>query len=402
MIDNYLLIILIAILVILSYFFDVLAEKIHIPAVLMLMVIGAVIKVGADSLGYEISGVNQFLQLAGIVGLIFIVLDGAIDLELTREKLPLILKSFAAALVQQIAVIFLLAAGFSLVFHVDFHSALANAVPFAVISSAIAISSVKRFAYKKREFITYESTFSDILGIMFFNYIIEIQAFTPSSATIFIGNLVILALISVAGVFFLAYIITRIKSHNKVFLILALLILMYALGEKAHLSTLLLILAFGLFANNLQLFSIGKITKYIHFEQLAEEFKVFRLIVRESTFLIRTVFFILFGYSINLASLMSIHVFLEGMVIALTVLGIRFLYYLIFSRKDMIPQVFIAPRGLITILLYYSIPAIYVIPELTEGVLAFVIAFSIVIMIGGIVRRGAPNTGMEPGKIMID
>jgi len=402
MIDSYLLIIVIAVLVILSYFFDLLAEKTHVPAVLMLMVIGAVIKVGAHSLGYEISGVNQFLQLSGIVGLIFIVLDGAIDLELKREKLPLILRSFTAALVQQVAVIFLLAIAFSLVFQVDFHSALANAVPFAVISSAIAISSVKRMNYKKREFITYESTFSDILGIMFFNYTIQLQAFTPASAAVFISNLLILALISVAGVLFLAYIITRIKSHNKVFLILALLILMYALGEKAHLSTLLLILAFGLFANNLQLFSIGKITKYIHFEKLAEEFKIFRLIVRESTFLIRTVFFILFGYSINLQSLMSMDVFLEGMVIALAGLGIRFLYYILFSRRDMMPQVFIAPRGLITILLYYSIPAVYVIPELTEGVLAFVIAFSIVIMIGGIVRRGTPNTGMEPAKIMID
>jgi NhaP-type Na+/H+ and K+/H+ antiporters with a unique C-terminal domain len=402
MIDNYLLIILIAILVILSYFFDLLAEKIHIPAVLMLMVIGAVIKIGAHSLGYEISGVNQFLQLSGIVGLIFIVLDGAMDLELTREKLPLILKSFSSALIQQIAVIFLLATVFTFVFQVDFHSALANAVPFAVISSAIAISSIKRFTYKKREFITYESTFSDILGIMFFNYVIEIQAFTPASATLFIGNLVILAVISVIGVLFLAYIITRIKSHNKVFLILALLILMYALGEKAHLSTLLLILAFGLFANNLQLFSIGKITKYIHFEKLAEEFKIFRLIVSESTFLIRTVFFILFGFSINLESLMSLHVLLEGLAIALAALGIRIIYYLIFSRQDMMPQVFIAPRGLITILLYYSIPTIYMIPELSEGVLAFVIAFSIVIMIGGIVRKGAPNTGLDAGKIMIN
>ena len=150
----------------------------------------------------------------------------AMDLELTREKLPLILKSFSSALIQQIAVIFLLATVFTFVFQVDFHSALANAVPFAVISSAIAISSIKRFTYKKREFITYESTFSDILGIMFFNYVIEIQAFTPASATLFIGNLVILAVISVIGVLFLAYIITRIKSHNKVFLILALLILM--------------------------------------------------------------------------------------------------------------------------------------------------------------------------------
>lgn len=402
MIDSYLLIIVIAVLVILSYFFDLLAEKTHVPAVLMLMVIGAVIKVGAHSLGYEISGVNQFLQLSGIVGLIFIVLDGAIDLELTKEKLPLILSSFTAALLQQIAAIFLLAGIFTLAFDVDFHSALANAVPFAVISSAIAIPSIKKLTLKKREFITYESTFSDILGIMFFNYIVENQSFTPESATYFTINLILLAIISVVGVLFLAYIITRIQSHNKFFLILALLILMFALGKKAHLSSLLLILAFGLFANNLQLFSIKKITRYIHFEQLKEELKLFRLIVRESTFLIRTVFFILFGYSINLQSLISWDVLWEGVTIALAALCVRFLYFFVFSKKDMIPQVYIAPRGLITILLFYSIPAAYAIPEISEGVLAFVIALSIVTMIGGIVQRGAPNTGMESSKIMPD
>ena len=52
-------------------------------------------------------------------------------------------------------------------------------------------------------------------------------------------------------------------------------------------------------------------------------------------------------------------------------------------KENVFPEIMIAPRGLITILLYYSIPKEYQIEYFEEGVLFFIIIVtSIVMMIG--------------------
>src|SRR3989338_5067264 len=54
----------------------------------------------------------------------------------------------------------------------DFYTALVYAIPLSIMSSSIIIPSVGRLTGKKREFMVYESTFSDILGIMVFYFMI--------------------------------------------------------------------------------------------------------------------------------------------------------------------------------------------------------------------------------------
>jgi NhaP-type Na+/H+ or K+/H+ antiporter len=59
---------------------------------------------------------------------------------------------------------------------------------------------------------------------------------------------------------------------------------------------------------------------------------------------------------------------------------------LIFTGKDIVPQVYLAPRGLITILLFFAIPK-----EITDqhdfnGVLLFVIFLSCIVMTAGLIR----------------
>ena len=49
--------------------------------------------------------------------------------------------------------------------------ALASAIPIGIISSAIAIPSAKNLLNNEKEFITYESSLSDIFGVIFFNFI---------------------------------------------------------------------------------------------------------------------------------------------------------------------------------------------------------------------------------------
>ena len=57
---------------------------------------------------------------------------------------------------------------------VEFIQALVYALPLSIMSSAIIIPSVANLSNYKKEFLIYESTFSDILGIMVFYMIIEI------------------------------------------------------------------------------------------------------------------------------------------------------------------------------------------------------------------------------------
>lgn len=53
---------------------------------------------------------------------------------------------------------------------------------------------------------------------------------------------------------------------------------------------------------------------------------------------------------------------------------------LIFVGKDMLPQLFIAPRGLITVLLFYAIPEEAKVEGFDSGILLFVIIATSLIM----------------------
>ena len=88
-----------SIIIILSYFANVLAKKTNIPSVLVLIAMGIALRQIITAMGIEeIPFESVALELLGTVGLIFILLEAALDLELSKEKLPLILKSASLAL----------------------------------------------------------------------------------------------------------------------------------------------------------------------------------------------------------------------------------------------------------------------------------------------------------------
>ena len=92
-------IIVICVIIILSNQFNWISKKSSIPSVLMLLVLGIVIRLGLDYFKIGISEyLNDILVIIGTVGLIMIVLEAALELKLTREKRPLIIKSFFLAL----------------------------------------------------------------------------------------------------------------------------------------------------------------------------------------------------------------------------------------------------------------------------------------------------------------
>ena len=201
-------------LVILSYLFNIVARYVKIPSVILLLVTGAALKYFGDRFGIHLSGIPFFLNLFGDIGLIMIVLEGSLDLTLTRKKIPLIGKSMLSA-------ILILAGTCSLIYLVlhnylgiQMRNAIIYSIPLAVISSAIAIPSVKELSEHKKEFIVYESTFSDIIGIMVFNFAILDNALSSESFMDFFLNIIYIILISFVSSALLVFMLNSISVHH--------------------------------------------------------------------------------------------------------------------------------------------------------------------------------------------
>ena len=87
-------------LVIFSYVFDLIAKQTKFPAVILLMGTGIVARLVAGFYGQDqFVFLNDLIPVLGTIGLILIVLEGALELEISWEKFPIISKGFLAAAV---------------------------------------------------------------------------------------------------------------------------------------------------------------------------------------------------------------------------------------------------------------------------------------------------------------
>lgn len=395
----YLFVISLCVVVIISFFFSFLAKKTNIPSVLMLILLGIGIQEILKYFGAEPEYFNT-LEVLGIVGLIMIVLEAALDLELKKEKWPIIWKSFVIAFVSLVASSVLIAfVTKAFIQNLDFLQALVYAIPFSIMSSAIIIPSVSNLAKDKREFMIYESTFSDILGIMFFYFLIENMDATGAGEIAWaLGSNVLLTLIiSVVLSYALVYVIQFIKSDAKFFLFLSVLVLLYAVAKLFHLSSLLIILMFGLLLRNHKILLWGKLERWLNDKALDSLFENFKMITIESSFLIRTFFFVVFGISLSLNTLANWEVWLMSAAFLIILFAVRYIMFFTVEREDIFPQIFLAPRGLISILLFFAIPVDYQVPEFESGALLVVIICSSLIMAWSLITESTKNGKGEKG-----
>ena len=386
--------------VILSYLFNLASRATRVPSVLLLLLTGIGLRQWAEYQDISFHVPKTLLEVFGIIGLIMIVLEGALDLRLSRDKVPLIRRSFFAAALMLVAQ----AAAIGGLLHVwlgaSWQTSLLNAVPLVVISSAIAIPSVANLTGEKQEFIVYESTFSDILGIMLFNFVDQEDFYQGQGLLTFGRGVVLILLVAVFSTVILSFLLGRLREHVKFFLLFAFLILIYSLAKQLHLSSLLLVLAFGLAVNNADLL-LGWLrlrTGWRGFtaEDLAPDVHQLKSITAESAFLIRTFFFLLFGYSITLANLVNWQLLAQGVLIVAVLTALRFLYLRYVARTDLLPELFIAPKGLITVLLFYSIPTQHILGDVSENILFVVILLtSVMMMIGLIISHQKPTAAIE-------
>lgn len=371
--------------VLLSYLFDLTARATKVPSVLLLLLAGIALSQASIYWEMPIAVPSLLLQLFGIVGLIFIVLEGSLDLRLTREKLPLVRRSFLAALLIMVVQVGAISWLLHAYLDVSWQSCLANAVPLSVVSSAVAIPSVAGLGGEKQEFIIYESTFSDIIGIMLFNFALQDDFAQGWSIVTFGRDVVAVVVVAALSTALLVFLLGRLRAHVKFFLLFAFLVLIYSLAKKLHLSSLVLVLVFGLVVNNADLLARGPLLQRLFRpEKLAAELQQLKSITAESAFLIRTFFFLLFGFSITLSNLISWSLLFQGILIVSVLTAIRFVYLKYVARTDLIPELFIAPKGLISVLLFYSIPQDLLIGEVSENILFVVILFTGVMMMVGL------------------
>lgn len=392
----YVTLIAISLLVILSYFFNILAKRIRVPSVLLLLGTGIIVQYGfayAIEKGWvelELSALTtpMVLTTLGQVGIIMIVLEGALDLQLTKEKRALVTNAFLAAL------LILIASSLSIAFIIQFFQedasflqGLAYAVPLSVMSSAIVIPSVGGLNATRRDFMVYESTISDILGIMFFNFLaIYVAEETAGDAAFRIGaDFFVTLLLSALFAYLLVYAFNKITTELKLFLIIAVLTLLYSIGKLFHYSSLLIIFLFGLILNNIPVFFRWRLAGLIQPEAAQPIIRDFHTITIETAFLVRTLFFFIFGLSIKVEVLMDLDVILIGSLITAVMYLIRLVNLVAFHKTSIFPELFLSPRGLVTILLFYTIPDALILDGLGEGIMFYVILLTGLVMTFGLI-----------------
>lgn len=377
------IVIALCILLLLAYVFDLTSAKTRIPSVILLLILGWSFKYLMTPFDFPLPDFSPVLPILGSVGLVMIVLEGALELELNRSKFKLIKKSFLGALFPIVAISFSLGFLFCRFGGFGFRESILNAIPFCVISSSIAIPSVRNQPSEDREFIIYESSLSDIIGVLLFNFLIFNETINVTSFGNFIVELVLIIFVSFVSTLGLSYLLNKIDHHIKYIPIILMVILIYEVSKIYHLPALIFILLFGLFLGNLDELRNIKWLRKFDPEGLNKEVKKFRELTAEATFLIRALFFLVFGYMIETSEVLNTETAVWAVIIVLLIFFVRAIQLKI-SNLPASPLLFIAPRGLITILLFLSISPWQQIPLVNKSLVIQVIMLSALVMMTGL------------------
>lgn len=385
---------IICLLLLFAYVFDVSASKTKIPAVILLLILGYVVKQATLFFGIVVPNLTAILPSLGTVGLILIVLEGSLELEINKSKLPFVGRTALVALLPMLVFSFGLAYLFYYFGNVSYKFALTNAIPLAVISSAIAIPSAKNLLAKEKEFITYESSLSDIFGVIFFNFITLNDTFETNSYGIFGLQIMVMLVISFIATLGLALLLSKISHHVKFTPIILMIVLIYSISKDYHLPALVFILLFGIFMGNLDELKHIKFVRRLKPEILNKEIHKFKELTTEIAFLVRALFFLLFGFLIETSELFNSQTIIWAVGIVSGIFLLRFLFLKIVKFKSS-GVLFIAPRGLITILLFLNIPISQSISLANKSLVIQVIILTALLMMFGLMSNPKQQNGDE-------
>jgi potassium/hydrogen antiporter len=376
-------------IIIVSYMFDAVAHHSRVPAVVLLIFTGILLRIVLDYFHFSIPLLDMLLPIIGTLGLILIVLEGALDLKITRDNMGLIGRATACSLLGLLITGGLIATLIHYSFDADWRVSWLYAVPMAVISSAVAIPAAKALSPKLREFVIYESSISDIAGVLLFYALLEGQGNFGIRALTSFGTVGLSVGVGFFSAIILYWLISRIEAHVRFVPMIAGIALLYAGAKILHLAPLVIVMIVGLVLNNFLLVRPLPLVRLIPSYNFNEELDIFKHLVAEATFVIRTFFFILLGYSTLVSDLMHAQVWLVATALVACYLIPRIgIVYLCAGNKRIEPLLWLAPKGLITILLILSLPKSALIESFPNGAIMLLILMSALLLTYGNVRYG--------------
>ncbi|MBK7357349.1 cation:proton antiporter [Propionivibrio sp.] len=395
---TYQAILIASIFLLLAFGVERLGRTAGIPSAILLIATGLAGKPVLASFGLALEGIGAAVPIVGTLGLILIVLEGALDIKLRRDRLRAASSGFLMAFggLVSCAALFTLVAYLAL--DLTLHQSAVLAVPFAVISSTIAIPSSGFLPPWGREFVIYESSFSDILGVLVFFSLLNSDGTLGGALMGLIGGGVLSLFLAVICAVGLVLILMRIDGHIRFTPLLAGLFGLYAAGKLMHLSPLILVLLFGLMLNN-----PGLIVRLRPFrgwldEQYETTLEEFKLLILELTFAVRGFFFILLGYWTDLMELVSLESWLSALLVLAVVYGSRYVMLRV-SRFDLlVPLTCIAPRGLITVLLFLAAKEAVSLPHFLYGTVMLVVLVSATMITVGRYRLAAADAATASSR----
>lgn len=389
------IIISLSILLLLAYFFDITSARTRIPSVILLLLLGWGLQQLTTFLEIVPPDLSPVLPIIGTIGLILIVMEGSLELEVDRSKIRLLKQAAFGGPLAILAMAFAGALVLSKTGPYPFKDSLTNVIPLCIISSAIAIPTAANLIKRDKEFVIYESSISDIFGVILFNFIALNEVIDQHAFLDFGLDLVLMIIVSLIATIGLSLLLNRISHPVKFVPIVLLMVLIYATSKIYHLPSLLFIMVFGLFIGNAREISQLKMFKRFSWDELDKEVNRFEELITEITFLVRSVFFLLFGFLLKTSEVLDPSTFIWSAGIVVLIYGIRALQLWV-SGLPMLPLLFIAPRGLITILLFLSISPNVRLSIINNSLITQVIVLSALIMMVGMIGVRKEKELKEP------
>ena len=385
------------VIVLLSYLFDITFKYSKIPGVILLIALGIILQVIVNYTGLEIPNMRPILPILGTLGLIFIVMEASLEIKFERKKMRGLMKGVVASVVTTIFFVSILTFAVVKIWKLPWAATLLSVIPLGIISSAVAISSSGLLSRNQKEFVTFESAASDIFGILLFDFIILHHKSVVSGLVSFTFKGLIIIIIAIVLTIILAWLLYRINYHVNYIIILTSVIMAYSLAKMIYLPGLFLVIVFGLSLANSQLINHTFINNFVDFDKFSKDIDSFKKILAELTFIVRSFFFIMFGFYSDLAGLVNPRSLALAAVITALIFLLRWVLFPLFIGKESGKLIWFAPRGLITILLFMSLPDMFRIDVIDEEVVTLVILMSIfVMMIGNILPDKKETSETQP------
>ncbi len=348
------------------------------------------------SQGLVATELKTMVPIAGAIGVVLIVLEGALDIELRRERIKLAAKATAMAF----AAFLLCATAFVLIathaLDLGYLQAAILATPFAAMSSTIAIPASQFLEPHAREFVVYESSVSDILGILVFIALVNSGGTLQGFLTDLAGGGMLSLILAIVFALALVLVSTRAKAHVRYIPLLAGLFALYACGQLLHLSPLIMVLLFGLMLNNKEALDRIRPLRGVAEKISPATVGEFKVLVQELTFAVRGFFFFLLGYSTNLSDFAVARSWAACAVILLIVYGVRHALLRAIAPQFAAAINWIAPRGLLTVLLYLEAAQKVPLPPYLDGTVRLVVILSATVLA---LSRRAGSRSISPAPV---